>query len=307
VSLGVWFLVVLYAIVASLSYSAVKLGLQSMSPVTFAAARFILIAALLLPVAVAMLRHKKVPWFHLIVTALMQTFSSLFWVLGLKYVDTGTSAILTYVAPFMIAILSLLMLHERLTTGKITGLLLGFVGVSMFSLGQDTRFSIGAVTTIGSSALWAAFTVYVRRFMKGVSPVTLILTPALFGAPIMALLALGLERGDPIHWNGELAFALGFTSILGGIIVWVLWIVLLKRIEASTLGVYSFLTPLMALAVGVIFLDERFRPSQAVGAAIVLLGVFWVSWAGHVRGADVHVQNRPRVSIAGGGHENKKG
>ena len=71
--------------------------------------------------------------------------------------------------------------------------------------------------------------------------------------------------------------ALGYTSLIGTALAWVLWFVLVAAGEASRAAAYIFFVPLVSLAIGSVFLHETLGLSLLVGAALVILGVYLVN------------------------------
>jgi drug/metabolite transporter (DMT)-like permease len=71
-----------------------------------------------------------------------------------------------------------------------------------------------------------------------------------------------------------------FQSVLVSFASFLLWFWLLRHYLASRLGVFSFLTPLIGVALGAWWLGEQLEPNFIAGALLVLLGIVGVSAQG---------------------------
>jgi drug/metabolite transporter (DMT)-like permease len=77
--------------------------------------------------------------------------------------------------------------------------------------------------------------------------------------------------------------ALLFQSLVVSFASFLVWFWLLRQYQASSLGVFSFITPLFGVAFGVWLLHEPLEPSFLLGAALVLAGVVLVSLHGRLK------------------------
>jgi len=103
----------------------------------------------------------------------------------------------------------------------------------------------------------------------------------------LLLLPLALLTGQADHLvMSRVAWAsLLFQGVVVSFASYLAWFVLLRRYLAGGLVVFSFLTPIFGVTFGVLLLGEPLGPAFAAGAALVLLGIALVSWAGARRGA----------------------
>jgi drug/metabolite transporter (DMT)-like permease len=74
-----------------------------------------------------------------------------------------------------------------------------------------------------------------------------------------------------VGWQGW--SALGYATILSLLVAYLIWNRSVKVVGPSRTVIYMCLTPLIAVATAAVFLGERPRPLQAVGAALIIGGV----------------------------------
>lgn len=73
-----------------------------------------------------------------------------------------------------------------------------------------------------------------------------------------------------MDWSGAFVAALAVLAVLGTAVASLLWFRLLERNALSRLNTFTFLTPLFALTIGILFFGERPGPVQWAGTALVL-------------------------------------
>lgn len=270
------------------TYFGIKVSLESMPPALMGGLRWTLAGLLLTAYVVA--RGEALPprarWGSITLLG--------FLLLGLgnggvvfaqQWVPSGLAAVLVASSPFWMAgIESMLRDGERLTRAGTVGLLIGFSGIvilvwpDLTTGGGDTRFIAGVIALQIACAGWALGSSYSRRRGR---------TDSILGATALQMLAGGLimvaagtVRGE---W-GELFFttrttaALLYLSTLGSIGGFVAYTYALRHLPISFVSLYAYINPIIAVALGILFLGEPFDARMATAAALVFAGVAVVRW-----------------------------
>ncbi len=222
-------------------------------------------------------------WKPGLVVGLLFALEFLFVAEGIRHTTASHAAVFLYTAPIFVA----LALHWRLPSERLnrvqwTGILLAFAGVVLAFLWRGSHGSGGA-TLLGDflvlvgAAGWAGTTVAVRLSSLANAPATRTLQYQLIGAfvvllPAAWLMGLGEIRHTTLAWGSVL-----FQGILVSFASYLVWFWLLRKYLASRLGVFSFMTPLFGVALGVWLLGEPLEPGFVVGAVLVLLGILLVN------------------------------
>ena len=268
-------------IVWGCSFIFIKLGLEFLTPFGVAFGRCALGAATLL--IVAKVRGFQLPTdrtvrFHLwVVALLLNVIPGILFALAETEVTSILAGIINAVTPLMTLIAILVVNRdEKPKAFQIIGLLIGFLGVltvlgAWQGLGENPLWAI--LVLLGAVACYGISYPYTRRFvmpykLQPESIVAMQLTLAAFTllpfylfdgiakdeyrpGPLLAMLALGV-------------FGSGFAY---------LWNFRVMEIAGSAIASsVTYLTPLVAVIVGVIFLNEKVTWYEPVGALIVLLG-----------------------------------
>ena len=213
---------------------------------------------------------------------------------GLRYTSASHMTVLLYTAPIFAALgLHLLMPSERLSRAQWLGIGLAFTGVAIAFLlrPNQTQQNINAadllygdLLAIGAGIAWAATTVAVRCSKLAQVSAAQTLLYQLAGAFFLLTAAAFLLEQTAIQFTALAWGSLIFQSLVVCFASYLAWFWLLKHYSASQLGVFSFLTPIFGVALGVGLLDEQLEISFIIGAAFVIAGIILVSasaWLKH--------------------------
>jgi drug/metabolite transporter (DMT)-like permease len=196
-----------------------------------------------------------------------------------QYIPSGLAAVLFATNPLFVAVLAHAWLpSERLSSGAVAGLALGFLGVAViFSddlrlLGSE-RVRGAAAVMLGSPLVSAMASVAVKRWGTGVHPVSLAAVPMLICAAVMGPVAWAVERDRPLVLDARSLAALLYLAVFGSALTFTVYYWLLARVSASRAALISYTIPIVAVAVGTLVLAEPIRPRMIAGSALVLAGV----------------------------------
>ncbi len=213
---------------------------------------------------------------------------------GLRYTSASHMTVLLYTAPIFAALgLHLLMPSERLTRVQWFGIGLAFTGVAIAFLLRPNHTQqkldaadllYGDLLALGAGVAWAATTVAVRCSRLAQVSAAQTLLYQLVGAFLLLTAAAFLLEQTAIQFTPLAWGSLIFQSLVVCFASYLAWFWLLKHYSASQLGVFSFLTPIFGVALGVGLLGEQLEISFIIGAAFVIAGIVLVSasaWLKH--------------------------
>jgi drug/metabolite transporter (DMT)-like permease len=269
-------------IVWGCSFIFIKLGLEFLTPFGVAFVRCALGAATLLAWArykkIALPKSRKI-WLHLwVVSLLLNVIPGVFFALAETEVTSILAGIINAVTPLMTLLaIALVTRDEKPKFYQVLGILIGFIGVLTV---------LGAWKGLGENPLWAIFVLlaavtcygfsfpYSRRFIlpHKIQPESMAAAQVTTGA--FTLLPFFLYDGisQTAYLPGPV-FAMIALGILGSGFAYI-WNFKIMTIAGSAIASsVTYLTPVVAVIVGVIFLKERLFWYEPVGALIVLLAV----------------------------------
>jgi drug/metabolite transporter (DMT)-like permease len=265
------------------TWLAIKLGLRDLPPLGFAGLRFAAAAVVLL--GIAALRGYRLPtarrdWLLLAYTGLLTitlNYALVFW--GEQYISSGLAAVLSATVPlFGLPLAHRYLASEPLTRRKIAGVVLGVVGVAIVCSGQ---LGVG-----GPLAFWASLGIILAALATAHAGVlikaggthidpSVLAGVQMAGGCIPLLLAGMLLEGNPLHyhWTPMAWAALGYLTLLGSVVAFLMYYWLIRHIEVTWVLMIPLVTPLVAVAFGVLFGGEAVGWHTALGGAAVIGGV----------------------------------
>jgi len=211
--------------------------------------------------------------------------------LGLDLTSASRMSVFLYTAPCFTALgLHWFVPGERLRRLQWLGMALAFAGIVLAFADGFLHGSTGSLRTLGGDALgvlggvcWAATTIVVRgTALARCSPSKALLYQLAVSAVILLAVAalsgpVALHTITPLTWA-----SLAYQAVVIAFISYLVWFWLLTRYIASRLSVFSFLTPLFGVALGVILLGDHFSAQFVVAALLVLGGIAVVNMRGGV-------------------------
>ncbi len=280
---------ILICLIWGTTWLAIKVSIFTLPPFFSAGIRFAI--ASLLIVAILKFRGYKYRFdMRETIFLLLVGLGSFSIPYGLVYwaegrITSGLTAVTFAVMPFFAAILSRYFLRdERFTFWKVFGILLGFSGLVVI-FGRDLRIgSFGAVAgilaVVLSAFLNAGVAVAVKKHGYHIDPVFINLIPMSLGAVTLLATSFFIEDWGALTFNLSNVFAIAYLAVFGSVLAFVVYFYLLKHISVVLLSMTSFITPILAIAAGVLVLGEKFPPGTMAGSAMILIGVLLMNLYG---------------------------
>ena len=205
---------------------------------------------------------------------------------ALRLTHASHVVVFLYTAPLFAALgLHWKLPAERLHWLQWAGIGLAFAGIAVAFLGRGAgaadlaqgQVLLGDLLALLGGAAWGATTVAIRCTRLSAAPATETLLYQLLGAFVL-LIPLALLTGRALFVPTPGAWAhLAFQAVVVSFASFLVWTWLLRRYLAAQLGVFSFLTPLFGVVLGVGLLGEALDPRFVAGSGLVLAGIAVVS------------------------------
>lgn len=276
-----WILMVLAILFWGANWPIMKLGLNSMGPLWFAALRvglaavamFILLAAqgnLRLPV------RSEWPVLFSVGGVQIGIFMALIHT-AIQYVDAGRSAVLVYTTPIWVAPIAYIYLSERLNRIQMIGLACAATGVvALFNpFTFDWRLDetlLGNALLIGAAILWSGVIVHVRGFGWTRPHLGLLPWQLSLGAVLLIPLAWGVEGRPQIPWNFNFAAIMAFNAIFATAFAFWAYLNAAKTLPANTTAMASLGVPVVGIIASITLLDEGLSLELITGLSLITLG-----------------------------------
>jgi len=264
----------------------IKLGLADLPPLTFAGIRFLfaslILVGLILARGVRWPRQRR-DWLVIAVVGLLQfslNYGLVFW--GEQRISSGLAAVLQSTFPaFGLVIAHFYLPDEPITARRVVGVLLGFAGVAIvFSqqlsiAGQSAL--LGSIALVLSAFFGAYGNVLVKAYGTKIDPFVLAAGQMICGFP--PLLALGIAtEGNPFrfHWTGTAIIALAYLVVIGSVLAFTLFYWLVRHMDVLNTMLIALVTPVIAVLLGMMVLQEQLNWRLFAGAACIIAGIGFI-------------------------------
>lgn len=282
-----WSLFLLLGAAWGSSFMWIKIAVQDVGP--FALVGWRLLFGSLGMAVVLRLRGTALPrgwstWRDLAALGLINTalpFVLISW--GEQTVDSAVASILNSTVPlFTLMIAQFFLPDEGMDRRRVSGLLLGFVGVLLLMsrdlTGGVQASLIGQLAVLAASLSYAAAAVFSRRRLGDVNHLVQAFVPMLAADAVVWSLAWPLEGGDLLPATGLTWLALVWLGLLGSCLAYILYFSLLERVGPTRTTLVTYLIALFGVVLGVLFLGEQLDAALVGGGALVIAGIAIVNW-----------------------------
>lgn len=215
----------------------------------------------------------------LVMSVMSVTLPFLFRNLALQFASAGFVGLASALVPLATAIAAHFMLtDEPLRAGTLGGLTIALAGVGVLVLsgdagiGEGGRPVLAGVYALVGVVSVAVGSVYAKRHAGAYSPLGVSGVQFTVGAMLATVAAL---IGDGIPGNPSLRgwLALLYIGLVGTFVPVVLYYWLIRYVTVTYSAIIGYIIPLVAVAVGVVALDEKLQPGILIGGALILAGV----------------------------------
>lgn len=202
---------------------------------------------------------------------------------GEQHVDSSLAAIIIAAAPLLVAVMAFLVApSERVSRRRSVGLVIGFTGVVVL-MGLDLTGSadelVGALAILAAAAGYASGVMMMRLRLAGIDARAAMGT----SLAVAGLLLTPFAVLDPPH-RAPTATAWASVVVLGLLctaLAFVVYSSLVAEVGPGRAIVITYVAPVVALALGIVVLDERPGPGALVGLLLILAGS-WISTGGRL-------------------------
>jgi drug/metabolite transporter (DMT)-like permease len=280
-------------VVWGLTWIAIKIGVASIPPLLFAGTRFTVAGAVMLVWHALAARHetarlriRRQDWRGMAIVSLLvivATYSLLFW--GTRNVASGLAAVLNLAfMPIALFAIGLFYGEERFTTRQLVAVALGVVGLVVLfrpasTVGRQGSELWGMAAILGGTFAYSWGSVLSRKLLRAYAPLLVSGITCLAGGLILLALAAALEPIDAATLRAFLSPAIAaswlFLVVFGSLAAFTIYLRLVRDWGTAKAGLYAFVSPVIAVLVGVVLSGEAARASDFLGMSLMLVATWF--------------------------------
>lgn len=268
------------------SYTFIKIGVETIPPVTLIAARTLIAGSLLLVLVKARglsLPRDRTSWGRFLFQACLNSvipFTLIAW--AEQTTDAGLATILNSTSPIFTFLLTLLVTRHEVVTGrKVFGVFAGLLGVCLI-VGFEALAGLGhealaQFAIIAATVSYAGAAIFGKNF-RGMDPMLPAAGSMICGAVLLIPVSLIVDRPWTLSpSNSSLAALLGL-SVFSTALAFVIYFRLIQTLGSVGTTAQAYMRVPIGVSIGVLFLGETLMPMAWAGLVCVVVGVVAMTW-----------------------------
>jgi drug/metabolite transporter (DMT)-like permease len=274
------------------SYAFIKIGVETIPPVTLIAARTLIAGAIL--IAVLRLRGLKLPsdrqiWARFLFQACLNSvvpFTLIAW--AEQTTDAGVATILNSTSPiFAFLLTALITRHETVTSRKLFGVSAGLIGTCLI-VGVEAFGGFGhelwaQLAIVAATICYAGAAIFGKNF-GGLDPMMPAAGSLICGAAILIPTSFIVDRPWTLAPSANSALALFALAVFSTALAFVIYFRLVQTLGSVGATAQAYLRAPIGVAIGVLFLGETLSSTAWLGLACVVAGVIAMTLPARNRG-----------------------
>jgi drug/metabolite transporter (DMT)-like permease len=263
------------------AYTFIKIGVETLPPVTLIAARTVIAGTLLY----ALMRltgvrfpHDARSWRHFLFQAFMNSvipFTLIAW--GEQTVDAGLAVILNTTTPIFTFLITLAFTrHEPASARKLFGVVIGLAGVTLIigvgALGGLGRALVAQLGIVFASVCYAGAVIFGRNFSH-LNPMVPATGSLICGAAILIPASLVIDQPWTLAPSTRSLVALACLAVFSTALAFTIYFRLVRTLGSIGTTAQAYLRAPIGVAIGIALLGETLSPTAWIGFICVVVGV----------------------------------
>lgn len=268
-----WLLFGALSLIWGVPYLMIRVAVADLDPVFVACGRTLIGALLLLPIA---LYSKSLApafrrWRILLIYTLVEI-TGPWLLLGHAEIrlNSSTAGLMLAVVPLFAAIIVTVLGHERLDARRVIGLLIGFAGVAAL-VGLDVHAGdlLSVIFVLLTAIGYAIGPIIINRRLADLPPMGVITGSLIMATVIYLPFAIWLR---PSHILAAAGWSVVGLAVVCTALAFLVFFALIAEAGPARATVITYINPAVAIALGVIVLNEPFTTGTAIGFPLVIVG-----------------------------------
>jgi len=209
-------------------------------------------------------------------------FLSVYW--GAQYIPSGMISIIFGLTPIFTGLFAAFWLKENaFSISRILGMLLGILGLGIIfqnSLSSGVGASFGVSMVVLAAIIHSFGTVWAKYVVSHLRPFTANTGGVCVAASLCVLTMLVSGEPIPDEIPVQAKYSILYLAIFGSILGAVMFFYALRHVEATTMGMLTLITPVIAIFIGYWFNNEVIDVFTILGTISIMIGLLSYQWTG---------------------------
>ncbi|WP_216831339.1 DMT family transporter [Alkalihalobacterium elongatum] len=198
--------------------------------------------------------------------------------MALEHTSATNVGLISTLIALSIAFFSFIFLKEKLSSFQVAAMFISLFGVLLVLTNGNSQllfsfqFNLGDVFMIGAVCIWGVYVVLSKWAMNYISPMMATLYSGIFG--LLILFPFNLSDFTVTNINATFVYSILYTGAISTVVCIVLWNIGVKKLGATTAGLFLNFNPVFTVILAFLILGERMTLIQILGSVIVISGCF---------------------------------
>ncbi len=203
---------------------------------------------------------------------------------GTQFLPSGLTAVLIGTSPFwMVGVEAMVARGTQFHLRQWIGLAVGFAGIVLLvwpDIAQGgaggRNFALGVISLQIACVGWSIGSSYTRRHVMPADVLGSAAMQMFFGGLFLLIAGTALGEWGSLSFTGTTSAAMLYLLFAGSVIAFAAYSYALRHLDVATVSLYTYINPIIAVALGTLVLGEPFHLRMLVAAAIILGGTLMV-------------------------------
>ncbi len=265
----------------------IRLGLDSLNPIFSAGFRFSVAAILFF--TIIKVRSTKLPldrqavMLYIAMGFFMFVFPFGFVYWAEQHISSGLTSVLFTIFPLAVVVFSrIFRVTKKINFYQVVGVFLGIAGIVVIFI-EDISFKgenviLAMSLVLLSAVIQGLMQVFIKKYGDHLNPISMNFVPLVVAGISMITVSLFFEDFSHNTFNANAFISVGYLAVFGTIFTFTTYFWLLQRINIVILSLSSFITPIIALALGWLVINENLTFQAFIGSSLVLIGIIFANF-----------------------------
>ena len=202
---------------------------------------------------------------------------------GLEFTTPIHASVISTITPIVVLVLSSIYLKEKITSIKILGIILGFSGAIILSIygkaiHSGDNIALGNSLIILNATAFSIYLIIAKKLTAKYHPLTIIKWLFLLG--LVMTTPFGIQEFRDVQWHTFSPyniFSAFFVVVFATFGTYLLNVIALKQVKASTASIFVYLQPIVAAIFALIIGSDTINSVKIIAAILIFVGVYLVT------------------------------
>lgn len=202
---------------------------------------------------------------------------------GLSMTTPISASVIMVSSPILVLSFSAILLRERVTKRKISGIFIGMIGAVVLivfgkEMGSSSDASLGNLLIFVNATSYSLYLILIKSLTRKYQPVTLAKWLYLLG--LFMVIPFGIQEFNLIEWQGMpegILWRIGFIVVFTSFLTYLLNLFAIRKLLPTTLSIFIYLQPVIATSYALLIGSDSLNLIKLLSTLLIFTGVFLVT------------------------------